>query len=565
MNCQPPWERALRRRLRLKAKKVQSKVTPDIKEMIAMTLVGACVIAVLSLAADNDQGRMVAVTVVTGALGTQLGGILRARWQDGICLAVFAPVNTRVMRMLETRNALSILIRYAVMGLIMGVLGCFAGWPSAAMKALPVAMTSMAIGMLFSSGRWGKTILWISGIGATGWSVAEIKPGHLPSGSIAYGYLHGWLPAFPWSLWAGDTSIIMLRLPVFAASIAVVFFEWRKAWRGEDLVAAWNQDAQGDESDLSNEEAAPSNQPLESEEAHDPRPALRADLRNSVTRGWIGLAAYLHWVHVGPIDKFLWKYLVPRQRMLSCLGIFGTRHWLRRVKIASGLLAASVALFWTMRLSMQNHLGPTMAEYGVLMGLPALGLSVVAFACSSPGKHSTLAPWTEPFNPGLQRSIAPLAIFPISPGEWARCAVREWLVRASIVALIWSIAAVALALTFSTNDSLRELFGWFMAPWLWFAAMLPFSVGARLLRAHFGHTQGINVGSRLFLSFLMMAISPAAVVVVIIGFALQHFPIYAGGIATAVVTGWVGLLLAVKSCGNMRADITYDMAGKLRD
>lgn len=252
----------------------------------------------------------------------------------------------------------------------------------------------------------------------------------------------------------------------------------------------------------------------------------------------------------------------PRQRMLSCLGIHRTHRWLRRVKIASILLVALVALVWMIRLSMENRLGPTMTEYGLLLGLPALGIALIAFVASSPGNNSTFEPWTEQFKPGFQRSIAPLAIFPISPAEWARCAVREWQVRASFVALIWSIAAVAVALGFSTDFSLRDLFGWFVAPWLWLATMLPFSVGGRILRAHYGSTKGLDVGSRLFLSLVLMVISPAAIVVVMIGFALEHFPTFAGGLAVAAVAGWAGLRMAVASCGNMRADIAYDVTGK---
>lgn len=558
MIFQAPWERALRRRLRQKAGKHPSKSNLDVNAMIALTFVGACVIAGLSLAAASDTGRMVAVTLVTGACGTLLGGELRARWQDGIWLAPYAPVDIRGMRMVETRAALPNLIRVGVMGLLMAVFGCFAGWPSAAVKSVPVAASAMVIGMVFSSGRRGKIILWASGLGATGWSAAEIMRHDLGPGSIAHGYLYGWLPAFPWSLWAGDATLLLPRLTLFVAAIAVAFFEWRKAWRGVDLAAAWNPQVQENENDLPDAEA----ETIDLREAEDPRPALRDDVRATVTRGWVGLAGYVYWSQLGRIDKLLWKYLVPRQRMLSCLGIYGTKLWLRSVKISSILLAAGVALVWTMRLSMQNHLGPTMAEYGVLLGLPALGIALFVFALSSPGRNSTFEPWTKPFKPGFQRSIAPLAIFPISPAEWARCAVREWQVRASFVAMIWSIAAVAVGVGFSTDFSLRDLFGWFVTPWFWLAAMLPFSVGGRLLRAHYGSTQGFVLGSRLFLSLVLMAISPAAIVVMMIGFMLQHVPTFAGGMAVAAVAGWAGLRLAVASCGNMRADIAYDVTGK---
>jgi Flp pilus assembly pilin Flp len=529
--------------------------------MIAFTFFGACAITVLSFAADDDAGRMIAVTMVTGAYGTMLGDALRARWQDSFWLAPYAPVNIRRMRKLETCGALPDLIRVGVIGLLMAVFGCIAGWPYAALKALPVAAAAMVTGMIFSSGRWGKIMLWTSGIGATAWSASEIMQRQLVPGAIGHGYLHGWLPAFPWSLWAGNWSHILPRLLVFSAAMVVVFFEWRKAWRGADIAAAWNPQPQEIESDLHEEWAEP-NEPHEITEADDPRPALRYDARAAVTQGWVGLAAYVHFDHVTWIDKWLWKSLDPRQRMLCCLGIYGTRLWLRRVRSAGILLAVSVALFWTFRLSMQHHLGPTMAEYGVLVGLPALGFAIIAFACSGPGKHSTLEPWTGTFNPGLQRSISPLAIFPITPGEWERCAVKEWLVRASFVALIWSIAAVAAALIFLNNPSLRELLGWFIAPWLLWAAMLPCSVGGRLLRAHYGSTQGIVLGSWLFLSFMMMAISPAAIVVAIIGFALRHFPTFAGGMAFAAVAGWAGLRFAVASCRNLKADVAYEAAGK---
>lgn len=162
MNCQPPWERALRRRLRPKVTRVPSKSNPGVTDMIALNFVGAFVIAVLGLAAADDTGRMVAVTLVTGAYGTLLGGMLRARWQDGVWLAPYAPVDIRGMRLLETRGALPNLTRFGLMGLLMAIFGCFAGWPFAALKALPVAVSAMVTGMVFSSGRWGKIMLWVS-------------------------------------------------------------------------------------------------------------------------------------------------------------------------------------------------------------------------------------------------------------------------------------------------------------------------------------------------------------------------------------------------------------------
>jgi len=383
---QPAWERVLRRRLRQKAKKHASKGNLDVKDLIALTLVGACVIAGLSLAAVSDTGRMVAVTLVTGACGTLLGAELRARWQDGIWLAPYAPVDIRGMRRVETRAALPNLIRIAVMGLLMAIFGSFAGWPFAVVKAVPVAASALVTGMVFSSGRWGKIILWASGLGATGWSVAEIMRKDLGPGSIAHGYLDGWLPAFPLSLWAGDGALFLPRLAVFALALAVVSREWRKAWRGVEIAAAWNPQSPGNQSDLPAAEETPI-ESHEAEETEDPRPALRDDVRATVTRGWVGLAGYVDGSQLGRIDKLLWKYLLPRQRMLSCLGIYGTKLWLRRVKIAGILLIAGVALVWTMRLAMQNHFGPTMAKYGVLLGLPALGIALFAFAFSSPGPH----------------------------------------------------------------------------------------------------------------------------------------------------------------------------------
>jgi len=58
-----------------------------------------------------------------------------------------------------------------------------------------------------------------------------------------------------------------------------------------------------------------------------------------------------------------------------------------------------------------------------------------------------------------------------------------------------------------------------------------------------------------------MAISPAAVVVGIIGFWLRHFPTFAGGMGVAAIAGWAGMRMAVANCGHMRADIAYDVAG----
>jgi hypothetical protein len=291
----------------------------------------------------------------------------------------------------------------------------------------------------------------------------------------------------------------------------------------------------------------------------DPRPELRYEVRSTVTRGWIGIAAYVHDDHFAWIDRFLWKSLVPRQRMLACLGIYETKLWLRKVKLSCVLLSSSVIMFWTMRYSMERHFGTTMAEYGILLGLPALGCALFAFATSFPGAKSIFEPWTSPFNPGLQQSISPLAIFPISPAEWARCAAREWQMRACLVGLMWSVATVAAALAFTQNSSLRNLVICGFVPWLLLASLLPFSVGGRLLRAHYGSPQGFVLGTRLLFSLVFMVISPAAAVVGIIGSALGNFPILTGGLVIASITGLAGLRLAVASCGNMRTDIAFNV------
>src|SRR6476646_8656349 len=114
-----------------------------------------------------------------------------------------------------------------------------------------------------------------------------------------------------------------------------------------------------------------------------------------------------------------------------------------------------------------------------------MGLLLFAFVLSLPSGQSLFEPWTSPFRPGFQKHISPLAIFPITPDEWARCAVREWWPRACLAASIWSVASVASALAFVDNPSLRDLVCWMLVPWFLFASMLPFSVGGRLLRAHY--------------------------------------------------------------------------------
>lgn len=546
----PGWEKALRRRLRGRAKAMPAKSNLHF-ESVALVAMGAFMIAALSLAAEGNRGRMVAVTLTTGVLGGLMGGALRARWFDGALLAYFVPVGRREMRLLESRGAHAVILRLVIAGLAMAALGCLPGGLSSSLKALPVAVTAMATGMLFSSGRRGKLILWSSAIGSIAWSVLEVSRTDLGPGSLGYGFIHGWLPAFPWSLWAGDTSHLLLRMLAFAAALVIVFFEWREAWRGSDVFQAWNPPSVPDARELS----AP--EPELPEIVHleeDPRPELRTGLRATVTRGWVGLGAYVPFDRFSRIDKLLWRSLVPDQRLLACLGTFGAFAWFRRIILSIGLLAAAVTFVWIIRLSWQGRLGPVMFEYGAFLGLPALVLTVIAAARSGPGTLSTFAPWVEPFRPGLQRAIPPLAIFPLSPVEWSRCATKEWLIRTPVVALLWSLAAVAVAPAFPVEIGFRNLFAWFMTPWLWLAAMLPFSVGSRLIRAYSGQLRGAHASSRVFLALLLMAVSPAATVVVVIGFVLRHLPAFAGGIAVALVAGWAGLRLALVVCGDMRFD-----------
>jgi hypothetical protein len=547
---EPAWEKTLRRRLKGRAR-ARPASTHLHFESVALAAIGAFMIAALSLAADGDRGRMVAVTLVTGILGGLTGGALRARWFDGALLAYFAPVSRREMRLLESRGAHAVILRLAISGMAMAALGCLPGGPSSSLNALPVAMTAMATGMLFSSGKHGKLILWMSALGSIAWSAFEVSRTDLGPGSLGYGFIHGWLPAFPWSLWAGDTSHLLLRSLAFIAALVIVFFEWRKAWRGSDVLQPWNLPSVPDAEELS----AP--EPELSEAGgmdEDPRLELRTGVRATVTRGWVGLGAYVPFDRFSRIDKLLWRSLVPDQRLLACLGTFGAFAWFKRILLASGLLVATVAIVWVMYFSQQGRLGPVMSGFGGFLVLPALILTVLAAARSGPGTLSTFAPWIEPFRPGLQRAIPPLAIFPLSPVDWSRCATKEWLVRASVVALLWSLAAVAAAPAFAVEVGFRNLFGWFMTPWLWLAAMLPFSVGTRLIRAYSGQLRGAHASSRVFVSLVLMAISPAAIVVVVIGFALRHLPAFAGGIAVAVIAGWAGLRLALAICGDMRFD-----------
>jgi hypothetical protein len=548
---QPAWERTLRQRLKGRARPRPGKSNLHF-ETVALVAMGSFMIAALSLAAGGDRGRMVAVTLITGALGALIGRSLRARWFDGALLSHFAPVDLREMRLLESRGAYAIALRLAVAGMVMAALGCLPGGAFSAIKALPVAVTAMATGTAFSSGGRGKLILWTSAIGAIAWSVFEVSRTGLGPGSIAHGFIHGWLPAFPWSLWSGGSSHIIVRLFVFSVALAIVFFEWRKAWRGPGLFQAWDPPPKEGGDDAPAAEAASSESSAEEEK--DPRPELRTGLRATVTRGWVGLGAYVPFERFSKIDRLLWRSLVPNQRLLACLGTFGAFAWLRRIIVSSGLLASAVALVWTMRLSWQGRLGPAMFEYGILLGLPTLVLTAVAAARSGPGALSTFAPWVEPFRPGLQRAIPPLAIFPLSPVEWSRCARKEWYVRGPVVALVWSFAAVAVAPALLAEAGFRSLFAWFMTPWLWLASMLPFSVGSRLIRAYSGRLRGTHASGRVFLALFLMAISPAAVIVVVISFALRHLPGFAGGMAVAAIAGWVGLRLALAVCGDMRFD-----------
>lgn len=545
----PEWEKALRRKLKGRTKARPAKSNLHF-ESVALVAMGAFMIAALSLAAEGDRGRMVAVTLITGILGGLMGGALRARWFDGALLAYFAPVGLREIRLLESRGAHAVILRLAIAGMVMAALGCLPGGPSSSLNALPVAAAAMATGMVFSSGKRGKLILWTSAIASIAWSAFEVSRTDL--GSLRYGFIHGWLPAFPWSFWAGGSSHVLLRLLAFTSGLAVVFFEWRKAWRGAGGFQAWNSLSHAETKALSSHE--PELPEIVDREEEDPRPELRTGLRATVTRGWVGLGAYVPFDRFSRIDKLLWRSLVPSQRLLACLGTFGAFAWFRRVLLSTALLAAAVAIIWVMRFSWQGRLGPVMSGYGIFLGLPALILTAVATARSGPGSLSTFAPWIEPFRPGLQRAIPPLAIFPLSPVEWSRCATKEWLIRASVVALVWSLAAVAVAPAVLTESGFRNLFAWFMTPWLWLAAMLPFSVGSRLIRAYSGQLRGAHASSRVFVSLLLMAISPAATVVVVIGFALRHLPAFAGGIAVAAIAGWAGLRLTLAVCRDMRFD-----------
>lgn len=556
MTGRPPWEVGLRKRLQQKLPRQGPKKDRPVVEAVAIVALGAFLIAVLGAGADGDAGRGAAVTLVTGSFGSIAGASLRARWFDGSLMLAFAPITPGGMRKIESRGAVPTLLRLFVSGLAMAALGSIPGGAHFIPKALPAAAGAMLIGACLASGRWGKYLLWTSFLGAIVWSILSIAQQDLGPGSIRSGFTHAWLPALPWSLWAGDTSYLLPRLAVFAVCLGLSFREWRKAWvlSAEQLERLHKVEALPQAVEASAGQMQAGEPAIDHEEEEDRRPVLRSDLRATVSKGWVGMAGYVNPAWLTRLDWLAWRSMLPRQRLLWCLGLYGARGWMRNTLIGAGLLALAVALAWTMRLSAENKLGPAMKSYALLMIFPALIAAVIAASKCWPGHLSGFAPWLHLFRPGF-RAIPMIAIFPVSPRQWVGCAIREWLVRGAWTALIWSLAALAVGAIFAVEPmGFRYLFGWFMIPWLWLGAMMPVSVGGRLLRSCSGPLRGAHASSLVFVALLLFGLCAVATFATIIAFWQRYLPVFAGGIAVAFIAGWAGLQLALGIAGNMRLD-----------
>lgn len=560
----PPWEAVLRTRLRRKIPRRGPPKDRPVVETIALIAMGAFLIALLGIAADDDAGRGTALTLVTGAFGSIAGTSLRARWYDGNLMLAFAPISPGGMRRIESRGALPTLLRLFGTGLAMAALGAVPGGPLFILQAVPAAACAMLIGAMLASGRWGKVILWASFLSGLAWSFLLILENDLTGGTMRSGFLRAWIPALPWSLWVGDYSDLLPRLAAFAACLALCFREWRKAWvlSEQQLQLLHKAEALPHDVPAVAEEKAEVPAPAadhgtllqEAGAEEDRRPVLRSDLRATVSKGWVGMAGYVNPAWLSRLDWLAWRSMVPRQRLLWCLGLYGARRWMQNTLIGAGLLAAAVLLVWTMRLSAENKLGPVMNNYALLMIFPALIAAVIAASKCWPGHLSGFAPWLQLFRPGF-RAIPMIAIFPVSPRQWVGCAIREWVVRGAWTAVIWSLAALAVGAIFAVEPlGFRYLFGWFMVPWLWLAAMMPLSIGGRLLRACSGPLRGTHASSMVFVALLFFGLCAVATFATILAFWQRYLPVFAGGIAVAAIAGWAGLQLALTVAGNMRLD-----------
>lgn len=560
MIARPTWERPLRRRLRGKRER-RGNLLGRIKDQWSIMLLGPAVFIVLAVEGGKllgAGGGGTGIGIASGLLGALLGLGLRARWLEQLWLTEWTPADRLVARRIQTREAVSRMIPVVLAVLFLSIVGACFSSGTGIMEALAAAALTMTSGFLLAGGRLSSRILIAGGVWTIGYCILSpwlVNDSAELTARIVKGAVLGWLPVMPWSMPFHGAPMGTLQWLMLGGAFALSLCEWWKSWHEMEAPTPAGLSpaapTETNEPEAAEERSGPesSEQPADDEEQ-------RKNIRQQVAFAWFGLAGYLPDRPMPRIDRLIWRWLTPRQRMISTLGCHEAFDWFARTKWAALALAVMGGLAWLWQsIAERPGFSEWLDSHGYWGFVGVVALSAYAILSVWPSRRSRFKPWLEWMGVQGIGHFPSFALLPVCPGEWLRAAAKEWAVRSAWMALLWTLAIAAALPAFSFEKSATTIIAWLLLPWLLGAALFPLSAMNRLVRAVSGPMLRSHGFSRTIPSILFGVLSPTASAAAALALGVAEFLVALVLLSVAAGTGWISLALTLNRCRHMRFDL----------
>lgn len=554
MITRPTWERPLRRRL---SKALDRRGLPHgwLRENASLLTVWAIVQGVLMIAGEKQlgpAGGATGIAMAAGLAGAFLGFCVRSRWHHQAWLTEWTPASHEIARRIQTREVFGALAPIAVAVLaISGGIAAFSD-STGVIAALGAATLATTSGFLLSGGRISHALLCASGVWTGGYGL--LSPWLLDEKGdmwerLVTGASLGWLPVLPWSIVYHESRTGTLQLMLLAVALAIALRDWWRSWQDRTHVpaAVAFRALVTPEAEETEEEAA---------EAADPRPSgeeQRAEIRKQVAFAWFGMAGYMPGQPMPRLDRWIWRWLTPRQRLISTLGSHDAFIWSAQTRWTFLSLAGLAALAWLPRLALrQADFGAWFDGHAFWLLIAIVALAAVAVMSGWPARRSRFQPWLEPMEAQGIGRFPGFAMLPVCPGEWIRAVAKEWTLRAAWVSLLWVLPVLAWVPLFAPDGGAAW---WILVPFLIHASLFPLAVMNRLIRSVSGSVFSSHGFSRtvpaVIAGFACVTVSLAAIGAAATGFAAASLAL----LLAAAGFGGFGLRLILLRCKGMRLDL----------
>ena len=552
----PAWEESLRRKLRKWGKRPRRRGSfTEWGSVVVALLFFSTIFAKSGVARHGAEGGATGIGMVSAVTGCILAMPLQTSWMNHGWLLRLAPATLTSLRRVQTRETLPGLIAIFVLSLAVAILASSLVTGTEAADSLIAAALCLLSGFLLAGGAWSAKLLGLSFVGTIGYGIIRAWFDDA-TGSFflrAYdGAVLGWLPVFPWALATHGTPVAGIQAIFFVAVLWRSLCDWRKCWQRENAPPVeWAL------ADMTGKPGADKVEPAGETSNHPPADEdQRKNIRQQVAFAWFGLAGYLPDSPMPMIDRLVWRWLTPRQRLISTLGSHDAFGWFAQTKWAALSLVLLVSMTWLSHLALDLRGLSELFDgdsFWWFMGIFAP--SVYAAAYGWPARRSRFKPWLESMEAQGIGQFPSFALLPVCPGDWLRAAAKEWAVRSAWMALLWTLAIAAALPAFSFEKAATTIIAWLLLPWLLGAALFPLSSMNRLVRAVSGPMLRSQGFSRTIPAILLGVLCPTATAAAALALGVGLFLVAIALLSVGAVTGWASLALTLNRCRNMRFDL----------